>query len=397
MFDRAGRIVLFNRRYVEMYKLSRDIVKPGCTLRQLIQHRKETGLFVGDVDKYCREILESVAAGKTTTFHVPDADGHIIRAVNHPMPTGGGWIVTHEDVTEQQRFEKQQVENAERERRHVSLESAISSFRGHVDTLLGTVGQSAQAMHSTATTLSASSAETSQYSEGVIAAMNDASTSIKTASIAIDEMVRSTTEISRQVDQVNAVVQMTVNEAQATSCKIAAQVQATQRIGEVVKFIQDIAKQTSLLALNAAVEAARAGATGRGFAVVASEVKSLAARTSKATEEITAQIQAVKDSTRDSVECIHGVAARVQEINRHTSVVVSSVGNQSVATTQISAHVAGAAHASEVVTTALDKVDKSATQTLASAQTVLAATQAVEMSVAHLKAEVDGFLGKVVA
>ena len=46
MFDAQARIVLVNRRYLEMYKLSPDIVKPGCTLRQLIEHRKETGLFV---------------------------------------------------------------------------------------------------------------------------------------------------------------------------------------------------------------------------------------------------------------------------------------------------------------------------------------------------------------
>jgi PAS domain-containing protein len=53
MFDAQGRIMLRNQRYLDMYKLSPDVVKPGCTLRKLIQHRKDTGLFKGDVEKYC--------------------------------------------------------------------------------------------------------------------------------------------------------------------------------------------------------------------------------------------------------------------------------------------------------------------------------------------------------
>ena len=52
MFDAQGRIILLNRRYLEMYKLSPDVVKVGCSLQQLIQHRKETGLFSGDVESY---------------------------------------------------------------------------------------------------------------------------------------------------------------------------------------------------------------------------------------------------------------------------------------------------------------------------------------------------------
>src|SRR3954467_9169372 len=53
MFDAQGRIVVRNQRYIDMYKLSEKIVHPGCTLKRLMQHRKETGLFTGDVDQYC--------------------------------------------------------------------------------------------------------------------------------------------------------------------------------------------------------------------------------------------------------------------------------------------------------------------------------------------------------
>ena len=71
MFDAQGRIVMVNRRYVAMYKLSPRIVKPGCSLHDLIQHRKDTGLFSGDVASYCRKIRDDVAKGQSTHLYVP--------------------------------------------------------------------------------------------------------------------------------------------------------------------------------------------------------------------------------------------------------------------------------------------------------------------------------------
>ncbi len=106
MFDKDTRIVVYNRRFLEMYSLSPEMVKPGCTLRDLILHRKDVGLLDEDPDDYYRQILENVAKGESSTFLVKTTDGRLIRATNRPLPNGG-WVTRHEDVTEHQHAEEQ--------------------------------------------------------------------------------------------------------------------------------------------------------------------------------------------------------------------------------------------------------------------------------------------------
>src|SRR6202035_3047452 len=110
-------------------------------------------------------------------------------------------------------------------------------------------------------------------------------------------------------------VGIAANEANTTNQQIGGLAQAAQKIGDVVKLIQDVAGQTNLLALNATIEAARAGDAGRGFAVVASEVKSLAVQTAKATEEIAGQILSVQSSTTSAVAAIRDITQRMHDIN----------------------------------------------------------------------------------
>ena len=89
-------------------------------------------------------------------------------------------------------------------------------------------------------------------------------------------MASSIREISKQVEQVNAAVQLVVDRTSETSAKMNSLSHNADEIGYVVRLINSVASQTKLLALNATIEAARAGDAGRGFAVVAGEVKALA-------------------------------------------------------------------------------------------------------------------------
>jgi len=110
LYDASARIVTFNRRYIDMYKLSTEIVKPGCHFRDLIQHRKDTGSFDGDVDEFCAAIMQNVAQGKVDRSTMQCADGRAFLAVSKPL-AHGGWVATIEDITERCSLEQERDRN----------------------------------------------------------------------------------------------------------------------------------------------------------------------------------------------------------------------------------------------------------------------------------------------
>ena len=396
MFDGNERLVVCNQRYTEMYKLPAGVAKPGTTLVGLLEYRTSTGTFSRNVKDYRQKLLASLAQGNNTDTEVKSADGRTIAVINRPM-AGGGWVATHEDITDRREAEQERALMQEQQRRRGMIEEAIAAFRRRVEDHLRTVTEGAMAMRSTATTLFANSGQTSKSAGGAVNASNEASTNVETAAVAADELTSSISEIGRQLSMTTDIVRAAVTEAQSTNQQIAALAQAAQKIGDVIKLIRTIAGQTNLLALNATIEAARAGEAGKGFAVVASEVKSLAVQTAKATEDISQLIMSVQSATNGAVAAIGRIAGRMQEIDSHATAVSSSVEEQSAATAEISQNVASAAQGAKLVVSVLSEVAGAATDTSQSAESVLSASQAVEAAAAELRREVEGFLTRVAA
>ena len=395
MFDAAERLVVCNDRFLDMYGLSREVIKPGCTFLDVINNRKTTGSLDIDVDKYRAEVIAEMTQGKTLSRVVETPDGRAISVVNRPIAGQPFWLGTHDDITERMLAERQSTFLMEHERRREFIESEIHAFREGVETLLQTVSESATAMKTTAAALSTSSGETSQRASSAVKTSNEASANVTAAAGAADQLMVSIAEIGQQIGEAAGLVALAVKEASATNAQIASLSKAAQEIGDVVNLIRHIAGKTNLLALNATIEAARAGEAGRGFAVVASEVKSLAVQTAKATEEIAVQIAAVQTSTSDAVEAIRRNTERMQEVDQRTSEMASSLERQDKTTGDISHNVASAAQETDAVVAVLDEVTHAANATRGMADTVLAASDAVDTAAIDLRQRIEGFLQSV--
>jgi methyl-accepting chemotaxis protein len=304
-------------------------------------------------------------------------------------------VSTHEDISDRQRQDHERNSVAAQEQRRAAVEAAIAVFRPRAEAMLKSVGEHAIAMRSTASTLFAASSKASQRAEGASDTSSRASMNVEIVAGAAEELAASIAEISRQLEQTNQIVDTAVSEAGSTHGQIGSLAQSAQKIGDVVKLIQDVAEQTNLLALNATIEAARAGDAGRGFAVVASEVKSLAVQTAKATEEIASQVVSVQVSTGSAVDAIGRIAERMKEIASYTSAAAASVRQQQAATGEISHNVMSAAQCSKEIAAVFTDVTDAAAETRGSAESVLAASEAVDAAATSLRQEVEGFLQKV--
>ena len=103
LFDSGARLAVCNDRYIEMFDLSREIVKPGCTLNELLRHRKETGTFKDDVDEHCARFFRMIR-GTVAKKILDVSDGRSIEFCHKPT-SDGGWVTTSEDITERRQSE----------------------------------------------------------------------------------------------------------------------------------------------------------------------------------------------------------------------------------------------------------------------------------------------------
>jgi diguanylate cyclase (GGDEF)-like protein len=105
LFDADTRLVFCNRRYIEMYGLTSELTKPGCMLLDLLNHRRQARSFSGNADEYIADLMTKVAEGNPFGNVITVGDGRAFSVVNKPL-AGGGWLATHEDVTERRLAEE---------------------------------------------------------------------------------------------------------------------------------------------------------------------------------------------------------------------------------------------------------------------------------------------------
>ncbi|MGB6345579.1 MAG: methyl-accepting chemotaxis protein [Xanthobacteraceae bacterium] len=395
MFDGNKRLILWNKQYEDIYSL-RDRLKMGMTLVQVMQQRHLAGTLKEDPVEYAQRAEAAASGGKEFKYIFKLPNGRTISGSNRSR-SDGGWVSTHDDITERENFELQRNALEFEQARRASVESAIELFRNSVAALFDNVNESLTSMRSTANGLLGSACKTSEKISATTKSFEEATANIGVVASAVRELSMSITGMSAQIGQTSAIAAVATQEAQATDGEMAGLASGAERIGEVVELIKSIAAQTNLLALNATIEAARAGEAGRGFAVVASEVKALAVQTARATEDIAKHVEAAQSSTGVAVSTIRRITTRMQEIDKSAAQVASVIAHQSMATEEISHNIFAASDGASQVADVLGEVSGATQDARNSAEIVLCASDAVASTVVELRRKVEEFLGRVAA
>ena len=170
---------------------------------------------------------------------------------------------------------------ARKETRRAELHNLAQVFEGKVGNLIKTLTSASMDLETTARAMATIAKRADNRSGEVANSADQTSGNVQMVASATEELSASILEIGGQVARSTRIASQAVADARKTNNTVETLSSTAERIGEVVKLIEEIAAQTNLLALNAGVEAARAGESGRGFAVVATEVRSLAQRASQ--------------------------------------------------------------------------------------------------------------------
>lgn len=244
-----------------------------------------------------------------------------------------------------------------------ALEALTTEFVAKTDGVVRHIADAASALQGNAQSLTGNAQQTSQQSATAAAASEQAAANVQTVASASEELSSAISEIGRNVSESSKTAQMASEEAKSTAATVDRLADTAARISKIVTIIDEIADRTKLLSLNATIEAARAGEAGKGFAVVAGEVKALSDQTATATQDIAAEVEAIRTATAAAVDAITRIGKTIGRIDEITGGIAAAIEEQTAATHEIARNVQEASTGASQVSGAVAVVAAAAVDT----------------------------------
>jgi methyl-accepting chemotaxis protein len=323
-------------------------------------------------------------AAEDDTVEIPDRDrrdelGAMAQALDIFATSG----------RERRRLEEGQRRSHERSRhRQDEVDQMVAMFGRSTDGVLRKLADASRDMGDVSRTMAGTAQTNLAQADDVADMTARVVSSIQNAAAATQELAASVDEISQQITGASAMSKRARDVAAELDGDVGQLNGVIDRISAVVGTIRDISEQTNLLALNATIEAARAGEAGKGFAVVASEVKTLAAQTTRATEEVAAAVDAVRRSAAAAAQASGRIAGVIGELDGVSQSVASATVEQQAATGEI-------ARAVQDVSDEATRVLEAINEVRASGEATRTASSDVERSSGVLAGEAGAFSEEV--